>query len=238
MSELYMIQPNLKEEITDKEEFLEIYGYIYDYLNHDSDLEENITAILQEGLDGSSEEKVGKVLKWKVDGKIQNGIIRYQYSSQKDKNDGINIAQVTDLVHDVYGKHMYEHDDEKNKNIMQEMIQRCAKDKRVKHMGVVYTLTLVYFMTKGKYPIYDKYAYIALLRLNNRSKNIYTENDIKKDRPDQTENMTKILVRFDKYKEKSDKIYRQFAANWDDAVSLRKIDKALWAYGHLFYRNE
>lgn len=236
MDKIYMFQPNMMTEIEDGEEFLDIYGYIYDYLHHDNVLEQSITKILQEGLDGSSEDKTGTALLWKVGGNIQDGIVRYQYSSKSDQTDGINIAQINGIVHEVYSK--YKDAPDKNKLILRDMILQCAKNKEVKHMGAVYTITLVYFMTKGEYPIYDKYAHIALLSLYDNSKKIYTQKRMKEISLEQTDSYKKIISIYSDYKKLSDDVYTKLSVNMDSAESLRRIDKALWAYGHLFWRTK
>lgn len=66
---LYMVTPN-KEKISDRNDFLDLYGNIYDYLNQDLELENDIEKILSEGLNGEDAEKVGKVLPGKSTGNI------------------------------------------------------------------------------------------------------------------------------------------------------------------------
>lgn len=110
------------------------------------------------------------------------------------------------------------------------------KRKGISGLGTVYMMTLLYFKSKGEWPIYDKYAAVALLAI---------ENDLKPDFWDSGEDgkITYIVPpskdegRFNKvvsnllvpYKENINKIF-----DYDEYKKGRNIDRALWVYGHLF----
>jgi hypothetical protein len=85
------------------------------------------------------------------------------------------------------------------------------------YFGLVYCLTLVYFFSKGYWPIYDKYAYIALYTILN---NIQPHNTI---------HYTQINN------------WHQYQLYVHNIISIfgqqnisRQIDRSLWVYGHLF----
>lgn len=221
---LYMIRPE-GEPIKDPEQFLDIYGCIYDYLNRDKALEDKITGILSRGLDGSDIDDVGAVISWKAGGRYwpDKKIVTYQYAPQ----DGIDVRKVKEVI-------------EKNSrktdaDIFRNMILECADDKEIRNMGVVYTIVVVYFMTQGRYPIYDKYAHIALLTLTNgENGKLYSDERLRPYSPAEAAG-EKRFEKYCDYRRLSDEVYQMFHVRPDNAEDLRRADKALWAYGHLFY---
>lgn len=227
INKLYMIRPN-GESIEDSEQFLDIYGCIYDYLNRDKALEDKITCILSRGLDGSDIDDVGAIIRWKVGGRYwpDKKIVTYEYAPQ----DGIDVQKVREVI-------------EKNSrktdaDILRSMILECADNKEIRHMGVVYTIAVVYFMTQGRFPIYDKYAHIALLTLTNgENGKLYSDERIRPYSPAEAAG-EKRFEKYHDYRILSDAVYKTFRIRFDNAEDLRRVDKALWAYGHLFYERD
>lgn len=99
--------------------------------------------------------------------------------------------------------------------------------------GAVYALTLLYFTSHGAYPIYDKYAHIALIMiLSGRKFNtIITESDRKREFDFDSRDGKRV---FKYYKAYISKLNEVFGAEWKRD---RNIDRALWSYGHLFSDN-
>lgn len=94
-------------------------------------------------------------------------------------------------------------------------------------IGPVYCYTLLYFLSKGKYPIYDQFAEIALTAIKREidpsQKICYSAPKTKKE----------YIERYSKYKENLTTIFNQV---YYDAINdqSRSLDRALWVYGHLF----
>lgn len=94
-------------------------------------------------------------------------------------------------------------------------------------IGPVYYYTLLYFLSKGKCPIYDQFAEIALTAIENgidpSQKIHYSAPEIKK----------KYIERYNKYEENLTIIFNH---TYRDTINRqdRSLDRALWVYGHLF----
>lgn len=107
------------------------------------------------------------------------------------------------------------------------------KDQAPKGIGTVYLITLLYFISQGKYPIYDRFAYIALQGIKHG-----TEPFTKKIKPPilPDKNSEKFKSVYEDYiepyiKELSD----IFGSDYNRSVEeYRNIDRALWVYGHAF----
>ena len=91
------------------------------------------------------------------------------------------------------------------------------------NFGTVYIISLVYFLSKGKWPLFDKYARIGL-------EAIYQANEpyniiiVPKDIPTKYE-VNRVVNTYNDYCEKMTKVF----GNQD---ICRKIDRELWVYGH------
>ena len=98
------------------------------------------------------------------------------------------------------------------------------KECGVKNIGAVYTITLIYFLSKGKFPIYDKYAHIAAkaLYLGANPANIWVG-----EAPGKNEK-TKV---FNMYFEYCWLLKRIFEVK-KYCYICRDKDQALWVYGH------
>lgn len=94
-------------------------------------------------------------------------------------------------------------------------------------IGPVYCYTLLYFLSKGKHPIYDQFAEIALTAIK---KGIDPSQKIRYNAP---ETKKEYIKRYSKYEENLTNIFNQV---YCAAISSqdRSLDRALWVYGHLF----
>jgi hypothetical protein len=204
--------------------------------------EECIESILEKGM--QSEADVIKVLAWKI-GKIkhreteQTGKLCYhrdwnkadeQPEKVKRYNKEFHLDQIAKNILSVAQKYQSCRYDEINDDTARQIVDElCAL--QLNGIGTVYILTLLFFISKGKYPIYDRFAAMALTALENGTE----------PRPNAPKS-NRLPV---KYTELPDKTKMDLA--WQDYVSYvaairklgympndRRLDQALWVYGHCF----
>ena len=92
-------------------------------------------------------------------------------------------------------------------------------------LGPVYLLTLLYFISKGKYPIYDRFAQMALTAIHNDVK----PGGIVNFKALSGSAFSTIMKR--EMEEYNGQMERVFGEKYQDS---RDIDRALWVYGHFF----
>lgn len=138
-----------------------------------------------------------------------------------------------------------------NREEATEILESLAKLK-ANQIGAVYLITLLYFLTNGRWPIYDKFAYIALRGIK-EGMNPFGKKEIEfrdrmpskdKNFPDRfIDNMKNLLniteEKRNQYTEYVDwiKAFELAYQNEDGFCSYiqsRDIDRALWAYGHYY----
>ena len=96
-------------------------------------------------------------------------------------------------------------------------------------VGSVYLFTLIYFFTKGKYPIYDRFAHFALLAYENN----LIPNSEKTHLPIYKEiSSEKFNESWDYYLEFKNRVDKNFGKYYYNDV--RTFDRALWVYGHYY----
>lgn len=229
--------------IANEKEFIEFYHKAY-YQSQDKPVipglrrttkseEDKIDILLKEGI--QDKQDIIKILCWKTGGK--------QIDDYSVKNANYTITIDNQFVEFVINRSVATDNDavEALKTIME-----------VPNIGFTYAITLLYFMSKGRYPIYDKFAHIALLVIDSgssldciikdselqgkgRGKNRKVEipSNIDKNAADKNE---KIQLAFDKYKENYiGRINKIFHMNCGNETNFdRTLDRALWVYGHLF----
>ena len=107
-------------------------------------------------------------------------------------------------------------------------------------IGPVYAITLLYFQSQSEYPIYDKYAHIALLQLENPKPFCCEESHI-------TDKALNVKCRSGSVN--AETIWKEYLTNYVGPLKSlfnfetiyrkdRRLDRALWAYGHLFNDTE
>lgn len=99
--------------------------------------------------------------------------------------------------------------------------EKLINEHKIYNIGTVYTITLIYFLSKGKFPIYDKFAHIAAkaIYLNANPKDIYYA-----EAPGKTE-WQKVRNMYNEYCWLLEQIFGTKSIN-------RQTDQALWVYGH------
>ena len=215
----------------EREEFIKTYSQEYKFE------EQDIESVLQNGI--QSKEDVIRILCWKIGGK--------QISDYCVKNYNHTIKLNDQIINFIISTPVTTDDDAKKalKEIM-----------KVDNIGFTYAVTLLHFMSQGQYPIYDKFAHIALIMIDGdspfdriikdsellgtgRGKNRQVEvpSVIDNTAADKNE---KIEFAFDKYKENYvNRINTNFNMNYGkEKISDRTVDRALWIYGHLFNNNK
>lgn len=102
---------------------------------------------------------------------------------------------------------------------------------KIRRLGPVYIFTLLYFLSKGAYPIYDRFAHVALNMITSKADpctKVYARDLIK-----EFDSSKKIADVFEQYQNNYVcKLRRVFK---DTYKTDRNIDRALWSYGHIFY---
>ncbi len=94
-------------------------------------------------------------------------------------------------------------------------------------IGSVYAITLLHFASCGEWPIYDKFAHLALLAIDQEREfpSIITDSELGKSFHSNAKRT------FDDYMQYKNLLHTYFG---DAYKKDRNIDRALWAYGHLF----
>lgn len=100
-------------------------------------------------------------------------------------------------------------------------LQKQNIEQKVKYFGPVYILTLIYFLSKGKFPIYDQFAHKAAKALYFNAKPdevfILSESDKTK--------VESVLRMYNEYCWLLTQIFGKYSIERDE-------DQALWVYGH------
>ena len=143
-------------------------------------------------------------------------------------------------------------DENEANKIAAETLNLLAKD-APRGIGPVYLITLLYFLTQGKkYPIYDKFAHTALKAILSTDDIPFggdiTDDLINKDFPSKTDPKfgQKVLGIEGKNKKYIEyiKLINQFEKDFNIQYyttkkgTNRRVDRALWSYGHMFNVNK
>lgn len=207
---------NLKGEKISREQFVKLYSEIYYYLN-DYEKEAEIDRIYQRRTSISGDDLI-RFLKWKVGDKNTDyndlKVIITQYGSAIDAE---KIGSLANRIDDLW----------KNK-CTKELYQKII-DEGINNVGAVYTLAMISIITRGREPIYDKFAEVALdaIMIGNHSFRHFMKY---KELPDKTDTDA-VLKRYEEYKWKLKTVFDE---KWQVDKYGRDVDRALWTYGHLF----
>lgn len=215
----------------ERKEFIKTYSQEYKFE------EQDIESILQNGI--QSKEDVIRILCWKIGGK--------QISDYCVKNYNHTITLNDQIINFIISSRVTT-DDEAKKALKEIM--------KIDYIGFTYAVTLLHFMSQGQYPIYDKFAHIALLMIDSGSpfdriikdselqgtgrgkkRKVEVPSIINKASSNSNE---KIEFAFAKYKENYIcRINKIFCTTYGkERNSDRTLDRALWVYGHLFNDNK
>lgn len=200
----------------EKAEFIKLYSQIYYYLNRDLDAEEKIERILEHGI--STSRDIIDILAWKI------GAVATDYEKQTVTNHWGTI-QLSGLIQEVLLRNPT------NRDAKQWLEVLCE----FRGISFAYAITLLYFITKGAYPIYDRFAHIALMQIKSGAdfKNIIDDATRRKEFRDSA----KVETVFSDYQKNYVRRIKDIFGNdvFDEKHRTnREIDRALWVYGHLF----
>ena len=138
--------------------------------------------------------------------------------------------------------------------VLEEAVKALCKYKQaydVRNLGSVYVFAILFFVSGGKYPIYDKYAHTAVkaLYLDRNPKDIFvgeapqvyidTKEKMGKTADEIVKEIEKKNERYESFDKSTDKIlgmYKEYCWMLEQVFGSfsipRKLDRALWVYGH------
>ncbi len=195
--------------------------------------EKIVENILYSGLEKKKDVK--DVLAWKL-GRIdaektkQKGVIAYRDNwilenskARSCRRLQFNIERVSKIVLELFIEN-------KKSPIGEQAILDILKEqfRQEDGIGTTYMITLLYFIKKGKYPIYDQYAYRAVQAIKDEIKpgsKVISPLNLPSRKDDSFMNTTKKLSPY------VNCIKCLFGSDYDNS---RDWDRALWVYGHLF----
>lgn len=235
--EYHKIEGKNEQEV--QETFIKIYSNKYQK-DTNKKAEDEITKLL--GKNEFDKKDIFLIMAWKM-GKIKAGKEQIEYFGNWDE-EHIRVYKTNKAREEKNAKQiLYETIDFEN-------IAKTINKKKdtcdwklnnwldtfcnIKGMGPVYTITLRYFASHGKYPIYDRFADMALRAICGEYKDRKIT-DQKLEIPFELmpnyskKNQEKIESRYHNYCKRIEKIFglEKYREN-------RSIDQALWSYGHLF----
>ena len=235
----------------EKGDFLKLYCDSY-YLDKDQyvpglsrcsrSVENEIDNLLKRGIDSGKQgvQDVVHILAWKI-GKIahkksesEKEFKYYDYWKNAEKYGvmlygkpfklGIIAKYIVDHMEDLT---IEERNDLRAQNVLNKM-SADLKREGVTGIGPVYLLTLLYFLSKGIYPIYDRFAMMAVDAIIAGAKpgdaveyHTLPDKSSKKFNTIMQDHMAPYIHKLD----------RVFGGKYQNS---RDIDRALWTYGHLF----
>lgn len=207
-------------------------------------IEDEIKTILDNGIKNDDEGKseIAKILAWKI-GKIdhhkseeEKEFVYISDWQNAEKLEGVKIVGKYPIKKAV--EYILENKEELSKKDPKSFLNEL-KDKDIfKGIGTVYMTTLLYFLSKGKYPIYDRFAHQA-------AKAIYygvDPGDVYVGLAPDKSKTKEFLKMYNEYCWLLKQIFSEYnkknaeklnlPENFKDYSITRKQDQALWVYGH------
>lgn len=190
-----------------KDDFVDYYSKMYFYFQKD-DKEDSIYELFKGEL---SKDEVLKILEWKTGAKAKDYVIKVRNNTIELKKDFEKITY-----------------DENAKNFLD-------KIKNIDGVGSTYMITLLFFASKGEYPIYDQFADKALWAIK-EDKKPHSKVDGYKVLPDKKSNyFSKYKDDKDSYCNRLNEVAKDLNEEYKGCTNeYRRIDRALWVYGHMF----
>jgi len=246
-------------QIENPNEFVRFYNMCY-YLTNSTIVEKRIEKLLYRGKDQLERADIVYILAWKMNGLNQRAssievpfvFKKYRedtklewnlevnkekavnYGNQVRSEQEDNIKRLVDCVLKNSNKNKWNDIDA---SAVLDSLQRCVdgdnkKDSKIKGIGHVYLITLLYFITQGAYPIYDIHVMKALTAIKSKDIRLGGKISVRNlpiiSHPDFWKtylDYIKSLEAFSKSLYNNDKNQYKYDRN---------IDRALWVYGHLF----
>lgn len=223
----------------DKSEFVEKYGNSYyrgclrciPRVGQSSRfVEDHIDTLLKNGIQKPLD--VVHILAWKI-GKIKHSESQDSFVYADDwKNAEQFVAYRYNRKFDIQTISEYIANNitqlEKNAENHPQQVLCELRDLHINGLGTVYIITLLYFISRGQYPIYDRFAWKAIQAICDDKKpgDIINASELpeKKSRAFDTVFDTHMIS----YMKKMDSV---FGSAYQES---RDVDRALWVYGHAF----
>ena len=223
----------------DKSEFVEKYGNSYyrgclrciPRVGQSSRfVEDHIDTLLKNGIQKPLD--VVHILAWKI-GKIKHSESQDSFVYADDwKNAEQFVAYRYNRKFDIQTISEYIANNitqlEKNAENHPQQVICELRDLHINGLGTVYIITLLYFISRGQYPIYDRFAWKAIQAICDDKKpgDIINASELpeKKSRAFDTVFDTQMIS----YMKKMDSV---FGSAYQES---RDVDRALWVYGHAF----
>ena len=178
---------------------------------------------------------IAKVLAWKI-GKIKHleseknkQFIYHSDWASCEHNNPLRFSKEFDL--NTFAEYLLNNN---NINILEDLASnnpqeclRLIRNHSIRGIGTVYLITILFFLSHGKYPIYDRFAMAAMTA------------DEKNCRPGADIEVKPLPSKWDKgFATICDCEYLDYINKLDkldiDYKSNRRLDRALWVYGHAF----
>lgn len=221
--------------IENKEDFLDFYSSCYYFFNNKS-VEDRFERILKNGI--RSQEEVFQILAWKF-AKID------MKKSDKDQLCYNDIWSEEDFRFRLYEYRIEAEETEPLCKKILSYANKCETDEKAqaflndirditrdkewgKYFYSVYMITLLYFVSQGKYPIVDSFAFVALKAIIEElpfGKRINYYGIAGRDKDAFSCIITKGAYAW--YKEELKRVF-------GEEYKTRRVDQALWSYGKLF----
>ena len=223
----------------DKSEFVEKYGNSYyrgclrciPRVGQSSRfVEDHIDTLLKNGIQKPLD--VVHILAWKI-GKIKHSESQDSFVYADDwKNAEQFVAYRYNRKFDIQTISEYIANNitqlEKNAENHPQQVLCELRDLHINGLGTVYIITLLYFISRGQYPIYDRFAWKAIQAIcdDKTPGDIINASELpeKKSRAFDTVFDTHMIS----YMKKMDSV---FGSAYQES---RDVDRALWVYGHAF----
>ena len=218
---------NLNGKRISFKEFVEYYSNLYWFFSSEKE-EEEIICILNRGLGGIINKDDGikniyKILKWKTG---INKIEKTQDGLMLKTRRKINITKLHEIITEIN-----KYNQRKNiaKDVDAKYFYETVKSnhKGMDGIGSVYAITLLFFASKGQYPIYDRYVHKALCAIKDGNRPLQDKI---------TEKYVSCWSSYEKYIDALEEITEDGKLiNFRGPKNYnRKLDRALWVYGQTF----
>lgn len=195
----------------------------------------------------NSEKMVGVPVNNQVDESVEDDIFKNHYNGKVDieavawklgrlTTGGVQYNNTNDGIINGYGKHInleelkdYIERINANVNVIKDKMKeeklvdafKMLAEKSPHNFGTVYIITMMFFISQGEIPIYDRFAHIAVKAIyaDKFPYEIYVGEAPSKKAPEAAINM------LNEYRWLLQKTFKSSSIN-------RELDRALWVYGH------
>ena len=211
-------------------------------------IEERIEALFQQETLGKND--IDLILAWKIGGidhvksefttewkTNENGNVKARYFNCEKSNYDRFCERLSKNASSIANTYFKTGTEEALKEILS-IIQGANESETVIGLGPVYILTILYFITKGESPIFDRYAYTAVKAIYNGVKpdEIWYENPSSDNSWHKEKNEKKCEIMKEKAAKAIAKVINEYSWYLKQVFGTKNIpryvDRSLWVYGH------